>query len=206
VTDPLTVLALEALVMSWPEGLHVDPASGRGSCIETTLIVSRVLTRMEVEHRPMPCQVWLANARGREFADAGLPVADWPEDAYSVGVDPDMAVTQASTSEPYSLNGFAGHLAVAGSDWILDLTVQQFARPDKGIVVDGGLLVDGLPIDPTADEAQMIVGDLRGGGVIRYITRNELASWRRTPAWRQDVEPGLIEAVCESMIDSLAGR
>lgn len=160
-----------------------------------------MLSALGVDHKPLPCAVWAANAAGLALADAKVPVEEWPEEAFSIGVDPDY-----TPPGPTRLDQWWGHLCIAGSDWLMDLTAQQFHRPQRGVIVEGGLLVTDLPVDLTKDNTQMLEADLRGGGTIRYISRNELARWRMSSAWRQDVAPQIIDMVCSSVIDKLRER
>lgn len=205
---PPEVLALVDLL---PAGFAMtgETVDGRrrGRCIEAVRIATAVLPAAGVACRPMPCDALVYNAAARELVTAGVPLADWPAAAHSLGVavDGDAYAERGmvpggrggalepggSLSEPYRRSGWAGHLVTVGDGWLLDLTAGQFARPDRGIVVEDAIA------GPLEEASAGVEVDLDEGGILVYRWRPEAARWRRTPAWRQDVRRELVELMVE---------
>lgn len=199
---PDDLKVIEALVAIWPDNLSRNPQNDRGTCVETTKFAGAALTALGVANRPWPCEVWAGNAKAVELAKAGVTVDAWPPDAWSIGILPEAASLMDRQPTKSGSAQFHGHLVIAGDDWMLDLTAPQFSRPDKGIAIDGASLAWGTP--PLFDEKPTIlVHDLPDGGIVQYRSRLELASWRRTEAWRQVTPPTLIDRICSVVLAHL---
>lgn len=107
-------------------------------CIAASTIVSDALSFFGVECEPMAVDIIAYNKAGREASDAGLPISEWPDEAWSVGSDHDR---------PVGGPGYDGHLVVyfPGKGFV-DLTCNQYRKPDKGIAVEAPIWVE-LPDD-----------------------------------------------------------
>lgn len=168
----------------------------KGNCIESARLATTVLPKLGVPCTAMACDVIVSNRSASDLIDHGVPLADWPPGAWSVGVDCDYQSPGASFQEPERRRGFGGHLVVVGDGWFLDATAPQFARPRQGIVVLAALVG---PYDPEVPSATY---DLPRGGTYSWRWRPEVKRWRTTPAWRQDISRQLLDA----MTDAIARR
>lgn len=184
-TAPLSKLALRAVVDVWPDDAHTVH-DARGTCIESVRMVLPVLGRLGVACKPLPCAVWAGNQLAWQLFQAGVRVADWPPEAHSVGVDPDQGHRRGE-------RGWNGHLVVAGDDWLLDLTAPQLHRPDRGVNVRGAVLATDTPAPPR--DRPLVLG--ADDTTLIYTPRPELARWRVTDAWRQDVPADLTAAIVQ---------
>lgn len=136
-------------------------------CINATRVATRVLDSVGVRARPLSVWVLLLNQFALELAEADVAVSDWPNHAWSVGVQPGLA-------PPGQWNG---HLIAEGDGWALDLSARQFHRPGK-LIVDKPWVLPAIPTE--------------GRGMFRdphaqtlYVVRNPANNrWRTAPGWR----------------------
>lgn len=185
-----------ALVDELPDEFALT-SDGRGNCIEASRLAVAAWRRMGLDCKPVACDVMAFNSVARVLHSARVPIREWPEFAWSVGVRSGGRDEHDGTGrEPFRRFGWGGHVVVHGVGWFADLTAVQFNRPAKRIHVPGavvGPLVDDVGVEHPLDD----------GGLIRWYWRPELRSYRSTPAWRQDVErrplDELIECVRERM-------
>lgn len=185
-------ILLRSFVRSWPENTFA--VARGGTCIETTRAAVAVLRRLRLDARPLPVAVHAVNARAELLHVRRVPVEQWPSDAWSVGIVDLGVQSYDSLDEPSRRTGWAGHLIVAGPDWLLDLTAQQFSRPDHDLHIDGAMLGLSLRFDPTREGTRVA---LPRGGAIRYLPQPWHKAWRSTPAWRQDIDPRRLAAFVE---------
>lgn len=184
-TTDLIPAEVSALVRLLPDDFAttINPIDGRrrGRCVEACRIVRAVLGQLGVQTRPMACDVMAANAQAVELINQGLPAQSWGVGAWSIGCCCDSTRPAPISDEPARKRGFGGHLVLVGDGWFVDLTAQQFHRPELGIVV-ASALVGRWHEDQVAAEL-----DLPRGGLLRWLWRPEIRSYRTVPAWRQDV-------------------
>lgn len=194
-------LVVEALVEALPDDFAttVGIQGRKGRCIEAVRIVTAILPRMGVPCRPLACDVRAAGSLALDLLARRVPPARWPDQARIVEVECDAEVSGASFQEPNRRKGFGGHLVVVGDDWFLDVTAPQFHRPDRGIHVPGAL---SGPYDPADDGVEHSLDE---GGLIRWLWRPEVARWRRTPAWRQDIPHHSAETLSAAIRRRLEG-
>jgi len=187
--DRTRLLALT--VTSWPDGTAIDEATGQGACIESARLLVDALRRLGIsDARALAVDVVYGNAASK--AVRSTPIEDWPPEAYTVGaVIGDPGITPRSAREPGRRKGFVGHVVVVGEDWLIDMTAQQFHRPDHGIVIEGAVCAGGLDGISSKQRHELEL-DLPEGGWVRYVTRPEVKSYRTSNAWRNEV--GLAEA------------
>jgi hypothetical protein len=109
------------------ETSDTDEVSG---CIESSRILCALLDRRGIPARPMPVDITVSNMAAHELQQKHIPVSQWPDAAWSVGVNADHT---GPTSGPIGMGdaqGWHGHLItrVARSS-ILDCSAAQFRRP-----------------------------------------------------------------------------
>jgi hypothetical protein len=83
-----------------------------------------------------PMSVLAANAEALAAINDDIPVAEWGDDAWSVGVD-------TATTEHVE-GSYPAHLVAMVDDrWLVDTTIRQFSRPQRGMTVpDTALVLD----------------------------------------------------------------
>lgn len=106
------------------------------SCIFSTRVAQEVLSRVGLTVRAQPVWVTVFNRQAKALADEGIPMASWPDSAWSVGTD---------ERNPCGETGWNGHLVLilrrpGKPRLLMDMTADQFNRPDRGIVLDGSVL------------------------------------------------------------------
>jgi hypothetical protein len=116
-------------------------------------------------------KVAVFNAKADALAKAGVPTADWPDDAWSVGVGPDDVRSSMSS-------GYNGHVIAESESYVLDLSAGQFNRPTRDLVVTGPMV---LPRGPDPAEC-WVYGDERGQVLIYEPIPDR--GYRDSPDWR----------------------
>lgn len=166
-----------------------------GRCIEAARICVAAWRRAGVDCKAVACDVWAFNAKGWGLANLNVAAADWPADAWSVGCDCDDRSLHTSRSDG-STSRFNGHVVIVGAGWLADVTAQQFHRPSKGIVLHGAVLAE------RPDDEREPVAYRADTTTVVYRLRPEMASWRLTPAWRQDLD----YATLDRLVDVACGE
>jgi hypothetical protein len=158
----------------------VEPSA----CILGTRVLTEALAYFGVSARPTPVRVLATNRAGLSAMEAGLPVDQWPDEAWSVGVDDrhpdhDLAAT-------VSRRRFPGHLVAVADGWLLDPTAEQLNRPARGLWVEGTV---GAPVpEPWSDEAPMVLVDEDRGTTLVYSPSPlRPHTWQQAPDWRKGV-------------------
>lgn len=154
------------------------------SCIATTRVVVGVLRYFGVAARPWAVSTHLFNPAAWELREQGIPAAEWPPDAWSIGIRGDLA-------------GQVGHLVAVTSGWrMVDASLDQAARPDKGLPPIPPF-VAGLPAG--MDLARTDRGLVYQVGTTRLVY---MASGSRdhetSPQWRKD-NPGVRACTAETI-------
>lgn len=162
-------------------------------CVNGSRLAVEVLRRRGIKARPMSVRFMLFNRFGWDMYSRGLPVEQWPEHAWSLGV--------AESNEPEKPMKWHGHLMVEGDGWTLDLSARQFHRPGK-IISPGPLLV---PIKLEADGGWAIFTD-EYQQVLMANRWPENRAWRRAPGWLRAPDPAVIRQVERHMKVALEQR
>lgn len=178
------------------------------SCILSTRVGIAVLDRFDLPARPQAVFVLAQNKAAFLLAERGVPVADWPDDAWSVGVD-------ATQFRPENLSPgrWPGHLVVIvrqpGEPRLLvDLSADQFDRPERRLVIGGPVFMDidgpWTPHDPLAAPA----GTESEPALIAYRPmppgRPESGQWKSSSDWLADVESGRLGSIVDRVVSRLS--
>jgi len=179
-------------VTAWPEGTHSDPDTGTGTCIEVSRLLVDTLRRLGIsEAKAVAVDVVFGNAAAKGLQ--GVPMDEWPPDAHTCGAGVGYQMLAAgSTTEPGRRKGFVGHVVVVGDDWMVDMTAQQFHRPDRGIIIEGPVCTGSVPGIGSKHHHELELA-LPEGGWCLYVTRPEVKSYRTSNAWRSEV--GLADTI-----------
>lgn len=152
------------------------------TCVLQTRIATVVLREQGVRARPLACDLLVGNAAWlRLMGELGRypNVNEFRGEEWTVGVaaeNPDPAVP-----------GYNGHVVtVVEEAHVLDLTVDQASRPQKGIVLTpvrwiapGGFLTGEAPA----------LFDV-GGCLVKYDARPRDEDFMRAPDWTEPVKTG----------------
>lgn len=84
---------------------------------------------------------------------------------------------------PASREGFAGHVVLHfAGDTVIDLTADQFHRPDLGILVPGPITLPGCPREQLTEGVGF---ELPTGVAMTYRELVGNVAWRALPAWAE---------------------
>ena len=144
---------------------HILELYPPNSCIASTRILIEVLRYFGCRAEPLPVKVLACNAAAAPLLEAGTPIAQWPESAYSIGVD--ATGTRAD-------KGWDGHLVVTANRHLIDPSADQLDRPDHDLRVPGPIV---LPIQDWPVRAQ------RHNTTIVYWPADSLGNWATAPDW-----------------------
>ena len=166
----------------------IAPASLQGACIESTKYGIEVLRRVGVKAKPLPCALAAFNQAGWRAFQAHLPFRDWPEEAWSIGVDPDR---RTPDPEP-GRRGWDGHLIIEGDTFLADLALGDLARPHRQLYLEPLAVAKG-------GEAAHLEGGWAAvsdqGTVVVWQERRELRRWKQGSAWRRPPDEELVETL-----------
>jgi hypothetical protein len=126
---PTELGLLNALKLVWPE-VSANRVK-TNSCILATRIGLEVGQYFGFSWRALPVDLAAFNDTGFAAFEAGIPVADWPAGAWSVG---------SACENRLGDDGWSGHLIVQANRWLLDLSASQYARPHKDINIQPWLM------------------------------------------------------------------
>jgi hypothetical protein len=161
-------------------------------CIEATRCGIEALSRLGIPARPLPCAITVFNQFALGVAGRGVPADRWPPWAHSVAVVPDgtyIPPGDAGGDRSQRKTRWNGHLVIEGDNFIADLTLGAFARPDKDLVVHATAWEKGYEV--VSVEGSWITACGTAGVVI--TPRPELAAWRTGSAWRRSPDGHVID-------------
>ena len=145
------------------------------SCIASCRIGMDVLRMFGIRSHPIAVKAAVFNQKGHEFMDSGHP--DWVrqgrDGAHSVGIG-------YGGPDPRKWDG---HLVLlVRGRLLLDLSIDQAARPDKGIYLHAFRTV--LPTGFLEQGSGLVVQNPEGG-TISYELNLGNRSWKFAPDWRE---------------------
>lgn len=154
-------------------GLWHDEFAGRfqpSACIAASAVLFEAATYFGHDANVLAVDTIAANPEAIAQLDAGTPVDDWPDEAWSVGTSHD---------ERCGIPGrYDGHVVCIVDGTLVDLTAGQMSRPKRGLVIPEVIVADGS----LASEGEI---DLPGGHRITYVARPEQTGWKRAPDWKR---------------------
>ena len=143
------------------------------SCIATTRVLIDTAREFGIPLRP-----WAANAKvftdtAWELARAGVPLDQWPDGAWSISID------------RRNSGAGVGHIVALSPARMIDASIDQTARPDRGIPelppVLGKLPAGFDPAHPSRGELLY-----HGPGVWLHYEPSGSVVFRRSRNWRRD--------------------
>lgn len=169
---------MTALRVEWAEAVVGAFEYLENHCILAARVATEVGAYFGQLWSALPVDILLFNRRGLELAGEGVPVAQWPPDAWSVGC--------ACDADP---ERFSGHMIVAGTEHLMDLSAGQFARPERDIDIEAWVL-------PKPPEPWVFSDDERGT-IMRLTPRPEHRAYRKAPDWHWRGRPANKELTAE---------
>ena len=110
---------------------EVLESSNNGACVNATYVGLEVLRRLGVDASPSAWDAMVMNEEARLLMMEQTPVDEWPDTAWSVGVN----------TKTRDANGVGFHAVIQMKEGILDLSSIQFDRPHKNINVPMAMFV-----------------------------------------------------------------
>jgi hypothetical protein len=149
------------------------------SCIATTRVVIEALRYFGVTARPWAVDLQIYNAAAWAARAGDVPAADWPDDAWTIGIAPAGYAASGATDQ-----NNVGHVVAVTAGRLVDASIDQASRPAKGLTLTPvvAALPDGFnPADTTATIGYTLDGvhllyRASGSGEFRR-SRN----WSRSP-------------------------
>lgn len=195
-------MVITAVVGVWRDNFTVARDTVGGSCVLSTKLAVAIFRRLRMSAAPMPCSIAVANERGQRAITAGVSPKDFPLGAWSVGCAMyEKSARALGTTEPHRVGGFTGHLVVWVPGALIDLTIQQFHRPNKGIEVRRPLVLASDVLDERPANSGIYRTTLDDITYVAYQVHPEAAHYRQTPAWRQDLDVARVDALVDQVID-----
>lgn len=165
---------------------HSPETRGHGFCIEATSIALHVLRALGHTAVPLTVDVFIANPKAIELLKDQTPVAEWPDDAWSVGVSANNP-TDGRTRVPIDgRRGWNGHLIVRDdtAGGVIDFDFGSFERSGRIDTRPGFIYVQGPP--ETKDGNQIWAGVAQDGSAVIFTENPENSGWKHSTAWQTD--------------------
>lgn len=167
--------AAEALVRFGAQIMRRSFPDQAPSCIAWSRIGRDVLARLGVRSECVPVTLRVANNQAREHLAAGRPDLVCSGDGSWV-----VAVGGGGRRRA---GRWDGHMVVLVEGIALvDLTLHQAARPERGIRVGPSWFA----LEEPFVHGSQVVYELCDGVALRYERKNDLPPWEQSPAWRND--------------------
>lgn len=169
------------------------------NCILSTRLGVKVLEHYGVNARPQPVTVHAFNLEAWELAEKRVPVSEWPEAAWSVGIE------GTGKSDPET-RSWDGHLVLivknpSRTRTLIDLTADQLDRPHKHINVGGPVFLDltgtWTPRDPLGTILDQQKGALGNPTIVLYRPQMTAGDWKDSPDWssKHDLFDNMVRGV-----------
>jgi hypothetical protein len=164
------------------------------SCITTTRVLIEVLRYFGVSAEPWAVDLTVTNAAGRKWAATDVPIEDWPDEAYSIGMRADSAARPGDGGQ----FGVGHVVAVVAGGLMADASIDQVARPGHGIPALAPVLAR-LPGDWRDAPDGMVLRWAAGDGDLQLDYRgNGSRLYASSPNWRRR-NPHLRACVAEAI-------
>jgi hypothetical protein len=107
----------------------LDSEMKESRCIETARALHETLQAFKLPSKLLPVDLLVQNPLAFKLSRDDVPISDWPEQAWSVGV---MDSPNAKAENDKRTGGWEGHMLVrVARDWLCDPNAGQFFRPGK---------------------------------------------------------------------------
>jgi len=148
-------------------------------CILATRAIVEVGHYFGVRVAPVAVGVSAFNAEAWRLVEARVPQSEWPEEAWSVGVEP--------RPDPGPSTPFSAHLIAETDSFLVDLSARQLGRPDRSIDVFGPLVLRKPPgFSWDRNEVALVTNATETTTVVYRRVRER--NYRRAPDWRRNYD------------------
>lgn len=153
------------------------------SCILSTRVGLTVLEHFGVKARAQPVTAAAYNEEGWRLASNRVPVSQWPQTAWAVGIE-GSGISNSET------RAWDGHLVLIVSNpsrtrTLIDLTADQMDRPARGIHIGGPVFMDIEGMWTPKDPRFTLWGEEEGAArtIVMYRPQVTAGSWKDAPDW-----------------------
>jgi hypothetical protein len=154
------------------------------SCIAMTRVGVEVLNHFGYVAAPLNVEALVVNAEYHRRLEAGLIApdrlptdADFAAGAWGIGIGLEEHMRELATQ---GVNP-AGHVVAVVGAFLVDLSLDQASRPEKGINLEPHCFEFDADVYAGATWTYRING---GEAFVEYKLRPDLESWRDSPDWR----------------------
>lgn len=171
------------------------------NCIQVSRLGVDVLHRYGVDAKAQPVSVAAYTRKGYELQQRGVPISQWPDDAWSVGV------MGTGKSDP-DTRRWDGHLVIVVRNpnrkrTLIDLSADQMNRPQRGIHIEGPVFMDIEGLWSPKDPLFTLVGQNKPTGptIVRYAPQVTGGGWKTSPDWldKYEVHAELVAMVVRTL-------
>jgi hypothetical protein len=150
----------------------IEPGNAStGSCVASARVGVEVLRRLGLNAQAVSCGVSVMNLEAARLHAAGIPLAQWPESAWSVGV-----AASAGTS-------WDAHVVVqwdaGGNRGLVDLDLGRYARPQYN------LHPKSVAVRYPSRRATDVSFIIAGSTVVHWVLHPEQTGFKKVSQWRQ---------------------
>ncbi len=175
---------IEHISSGW-RGFREEGASVLNACILGANYAHRVLDMFEIDHKVRPIGATVFNKRGWELFAERIPANQLPPEAWSVHC--------SSRSEHRMVNGWSGHVVIETEEFFIDLTAEQFSRPQHEIQIFAPLIVprknirelpSGTAVHDLGRTEDAYIFDL-GSGIYTFYYEDWNTIYQKAPDWHR---------------------
>lgn len=127
--------ATSALCYAWDT--IVAPEVAPNACFLAGRLATHVLNSIKIPAIAIPTRVMAMNNTMYDHQNKGVHYSQWDESAWSVGAG--YEPTDALKVDNRNGRGYNGHVVVMTPSRFLDITANQFSRPERGIDTFGSI-------------------------------------------------------------------
>ena len=155
------------------------------ACILAANYAHRVLEMFDINHRVRPIGATVFNQRGWELFAERIPANQLPPEAWSVHC--------SSRSENRMVNGWSGHVVIETDEFFVDLSAEQFSRPQHEIQIFSPLIVprssirelpSGTPVHELGRTEHAYIFDL-GSGIYTFYYEDWNRVYEKARDWHR---------------------
>lgn len=165
------------------------------TCILSTRIGLDVLHHYGLTARAQPVRVLAANEPAMGLILKKVPHSQWPDDAWSVGIE-------GTGVSDTNMHQWDGHLVIllrnpSRRRTLIDLTADQLDRPARNINIGGPVFMDLAPVWAPGDMLYTEIGQAPHRTIVGYEPQVNAGAWQTAPDWMDHAKTH------QAMVDTL---
>lgn len=147
------------------------------SCLMSTRVLIETAKYFGVYAKPVPVKTAFLNGAAIAAMEQELPLEQWPDDAWSVGIE--GTGQKGVRNDP---KGWDGHMVAVTKTVLVDPSADQMSRPEKGMPLEA--FAAPIPTEwSTGDQPTVFRAGGPGGLVLIYTPMTTPGPWRDSPDW-----------------------